>query len=91
MFIKIFFVYSSIKEEKMKTIWNFISGFIVIWLTYVFLRWYIKGHFGKYAIFFWIYTIFSIIMFINRPDHNPNWPQRDNRTGAELWEQQYGK
>jgi hypothetical protein len=75
----------------MKAIWNFISSFIVIALFAWFIQWYVKGHFGKYAILFWLNTIIAIIMYLNNPGYNENWPQRDNRTGAEVWEQTYGK
>jgi hypothetical protein len=75
----------------LRSLFRVIEGFIVFYLVFFMLRWYFKGHFGKHAIFFWLYTIITIIYIINRPDHNPNWPQRDSRTGAELWEEQYGK
>lgn len=74
-----------------RTLWNIFSAFAIFALLFAFLRWYIKGHFGKWSIFFWAYTILSIVMYINRPDHNPNWPQHDSRTGAEIWEENYGK
>lgn len=69
----------------MKAIWNIFSSFIVIALTIWFVQWYIKGHFGKYFIFFWLWTIISIVMYLSNPGYNPNWPQQDNRTGAEVW------
>jgi hypothetical protein len=75
----------------MKAIWNFISSFIVIALFVWFIQWYIKGHFGKYFIFFWLNTIIALIMYLTNPGYNENWPQHDNRTGAEVWEQTYGK
>jgi len=73
----------------MKGIWNFISTVSILVLTFVFLRWYIKGHFGKYFIFFWLWTIISIVIYLNNPGYNTNWPQRDNRTGAEVWNSNY--
>jgi hypothetical protein len=75
----------------MKTIWNLFSSFVIVGLTIWFIKWYVKGHFGKYAIFFWLYTIIVIVIFLNNPGYNPNWPQHDNRTGSEVWEQTYGK
>jgi len=75
----------------MKAIWNLISSFIVIALFVWFIQWYIKGHFGKYFIFFRLNTIIAIIMHLSNPGYNENWPQHDNRTGAEVWEQTYGK
>lgn len=70
----------------MKALWNLLSSFIIIALFIWFIRWYVKGHFGKYAIFFWSYTILSIILYLNRPDHNPNWPQHDSTPGYVYWE-----
>jgi hypothetical protein len=74
-----------------KSLFQLFHSIAIAALFVWFIRWYFKGHFGKYAIFFWLYTIISIIFLINRPDHNPNWPQHDSRTGAEAWEQQYGR
>jgi hypothetical protein len=74
-----------------RSILNFIGSIALVSLFIWFIQWYIKGHFGKYAIFFWLYTIISIVFLINRPDHNPNWPQHDSRTGAQVWESNYGK
>ena len=73
----------------MKAIWNLISSFIVIALFVWFIQWYIKGHFGKYFIFFWLNTIIALIMYLSNPGYNTNWPQRDNRTGAEVWNSNY--
>jgi hypothetical protein len=44
---------------------------------------------GKYFIFFWLNTIIALIMYISNPGYNTNWPQRDNRTGAEVWNSNY--
>ena len=70
----------------MKGLWNLLSSFIIIALLIWFVRWYVKGNFGKYAIFFWAYSIFTIILYLNRPDHNPNWPQHDSTPGYVYWE-----
>lgn len=59
---------------------------MIIGLAFVFVRWYIKGHFGKWAIFFWLNTILSISMFYYRKS---NIPPPDTRTGAEVWEQNH--
>ena len=75
----------------MKGLFKLIEGIIVFALFFAFIRWYIKGHFGKYFIFFWLNTVVAIIMYLSNPGYNSNWPQHDNRTGAEVWEQQYGK
>jgi hypothetical protein len=48
----------------MRGIFKFLEGVIVFYLAYVFIKWYIKGHFSKYFIFFWLNTIIAIIMFV---------------------------
>jgi len=73
----------------MKGFWELLNKIIIIALTVAFIRWYFKGHFGKYFILFWLFTIVSIIIMVNhkKPSDLPH----DNRTGAEVWEEQYGK
>jgi hypothetical protein len=75
----------------MAGIWKVLNSIIVIALAVWFVKWYVKGHFGKYFILFWTNTIIALIMYLSNPGYNKNWPQHDNRTGAEVWEQQYGK
>lgn len=75
----------------LKSLLQLFHSIAIVALFVWFIQWYFKGHFGKYAIFFWLYTIISIVFLISRPDHNNNWPQHDSRTGAEAWEQQYGR
>jgi len=75
----------------MAGIWKVLNSIIVIALAVWFVKWYVKGHFGKYFIFFWVNTIIAIIMYLSNPGYNENWPQHDNRTGAEVWEDTYGK
>ena len=58
----------------MKKLGELLGGLIVFYLAYVFLVWYIKGHFGKYFIFFWLNTILSIGMYYDHKQ-NPTWPQ----------------
>ena len=52
------------KKKIMRGIFKFLEGVIVFYLAYVFIKWYIKGHFSKYFIFFWLNTIIAIIMFV---------------------------
>ena len=47
----------------MKNFLNFLSGIFVFYLLFLFLKWYIKGHTGKYFIFFWLNTIFALFIF----------------------------
>jgi hypothetical protein len=68
----------------MKAIFNFISSIIVFTLAFVFLKWYIKGHFGKYFIFFWLNTIIAFATYFNHKNQIEQ--EYDHRTGAEVWE-----
>ncbi|MFN6013748.1 MAG: hypothetical protein ACK47F_03565 [Flavobacteriales bacterium] len=72
----------------LRTIWNTLSTFMIIALTISFVKWYVKGHFGKYFIFFWLYTISVIVIYVN---HKNNLPDPDTRTGAEVWEEMHGR
>lgn len=67
----------------MKGLFNFISGIIVFALAFAFLKWYIKGHFGKYFIFFWLNTLLSIYM---KYDHDRNVPKEDTTPGYVYFE-----
>lgn len=70
----------------MKGIWNIISSILILALTYAFIRWYIKGHFGKYFILFWLNTVLAIAMFINTKS---NIPQHDPTPGYVYWERNH--
>jgi hypothetical protein len=67
----------------LESLFNLFKGIAIIYLAFVFLAWYIKGHFGKYFIFFWINTFLSIAIYYN---HQANIKPYDTRTGAEIWE-----
>ncbi len=67
----------------MRGLWNIISTLSILMLTYVFLRWYIKGHFGKYFILFWLWTSLSIFTYIH---HKNNRPKEDTTPGYVYWE-----
>ena len=67
----------------MKAIWNFISTVSILFLAFVFFRWYIKGHFGKYFIFFWLWTFLSIGIYIHHSNHKP---VEDTTPGYVYWE-----
>ena len=75
----------------LKSFWKMLNSIIIIALAVWFVQWYVKGHFGKYFIFFWATTILALVMYLSSPGYNSNWPQHDRRTGAEIWEEQYGK
>ena len=66
----------------MRGFFRLLEGLILFSLAFLFLRWFIKGLFGKYFIFFWIYLFIAVIMFIsNRVNKEPY----DTRTGAEIF------
>lgn len=67
----------------MKAIWSLIRNIGIFFLVFFLLRWYIKGHFGKYAIFFWLYSIFCFIMYVHNVN---NKPKEDNTPGYVYWE-----
>ena len=69
----------------LKSLFKVIQGIFLFYLAYIFIKWYVKGHFGKYFIFFWLYTILSIVMYINH--QNKIEEEYDHRTGSEIWEE----
>jgi hypothetical protein len=44
-------------------LFRLLHGIIVFWVVFAFIRWYIKGHFGKYFVLFWLFTISCIIYY----------------------------
>lgn len=66
----------------MKLFWKILDTLFIVTLTVVFIRWYIKGHFGKYFIFFWLWTIFSIVNYIH---YQNNKPKHDSTPGYVYW------
>ena len=71
----------------LKAIFQLIKSIFLFYLAYIFLKWYVKGHFGKYFIFFWLYTILSIILFLASKSTDPEQERIYNMTGAEYWEE----
>ena len=73
----------------MRAFLRFLEGIILFGLAISFVKWFIKGLFGKYFYLFWLWLIASIVYFWAY--HNPNimfnhsWPQHDSTTGAEAW------
>lgn len=62
---------------------NFISGIFLFYLFFSFLKWYVKGHFGKYFILFWAYTILTIYFWSYKKDQYKK--EQDPRSGYEIW------
>lgn len=67
----------------MKAIWNFISSVMILALAYAFIRWYVKGHFGKYFILFWLNTIMAFAMYFH---DKATQPEYDPTPGYVYWE-----
>jgi len=62
-----------------------LEGFILFYLAFMFIKWYIKGHFGKYFILFWAWTIFSIFFNISETKRLNEKYASDPRSGQEIW------
>lgn len=66
-----------------------IEGLAIFAIVFWFMKWYIKGHFGKHALFFWIWSISVLVMAI----HDNNRRNREQMeyekmgTGAEIWKE----
>ena len=69
----------------MRAFLNFLSGLFLFYLVYVALKWYIKGHFGKHFIFFWLYSFFAIFMYFKHQQQIKS--EYDPRSGQEIWEE----
>lgn len=70
----------------MRGFFRVLEGFVLFGLAFMFLKWFIKGLFGRYFIVFWAWLIIAIVMFIHaRATEEPY----DYRTGAEVWESKY--
>jgi hypothetical protein len=73
----------------MKGILKVLEGIFLFGLAIIFFKWFLKGLFGRYFIFFWAWLIISFYMYFN---HQKEFKESyDRRTGAEVWESQYGK
>ena len=73
----------------MRMIFNLLRGFVLFGFAFMFLQWFVKGLFGKYFILFWIWLIVAFMMYYNNKKELEN--SYDRRTGAEVWEEKYGK
>jgi hypothetical protein len=72
------------------SIFKFITGVLLLYYFFMFILWYIKGHFSKNFIFFWAFSIVGF--FICKYEHNriENKYQEyqskyGNKSGYELW------
>ena len=73
----------------MRMIFNLLRGFALFGFAFMFLRWFVKGLFGKYFILFWIWLIIAFMMYYNNQKELET--SYDHRTGAEVWEEKYSK
>ena len=60
-----------------------IEGIVLFYLVFVFLKWYIKGHFEKYFILFWICTI--VVIF--HQYQYQTYSEYDPRSGYEIFKE----
>lgn len=67
----------------MKRLLEFISTLFILILAAWFVKWYIKGHFGKYRIYFWLNTILALILWFTYPSIKP---KENNEPGYVYWE-----
>ena len=72
----------------MRVFLKFLECIVLFGLAIIFVKWFVKGLFGRYFYIFWIWLIVAIGMVIHdRATQEPY----DHRTGAEIWEERYGK
>lgn len=62
-----------------------LEGFILFYLLFIVIRWYVKGHFGKYFILFWAYSIFCIVLFTIEKQKMKD--DQDPRSGYQIWQE----
>lgn len=72
------------------SVFRVLTGALLLYYFYLFIVWYIKGHFGKYFIFFWGWTILSAFIFIYEKNKSEReWEEYQmkygNKSGYELW------
>lgn len=64
-------------------LFKFIEGLFLFGLAFYAMKWFIKGHFSKYFIFFWAYSIYFVYAFYQ---HNYGPPSTDPRPDYVRWE-----
>ncbi len=60
-----------------------LEGLMLFYLVFWLLGWYIKGHFGKYFIFFWIFSALCVFVYFNHQQQLKD--EYDPRSGQEIW------
>jgi hypothetical protein len=66
-------------------LFRLLEGFILFYLLFAFIKWYITGHFGKYAVLFWAFTISCFICYPIVKQHHEAKYASDYRSGQEIW------
>jgi len=68
-------------------LFRLLEGIVLFYLLFAFLKWYITGHFGKYAILFWAFTISGFICYpIIKQQHEAKYAS-DHRSGYEMFKE----
>jgi len=65
-------------------LFRLLEGIVLFYLLFVFLKWYITGHFGKYALLFWLFTISGFICYPIVKHHHEAKYASDHRSGYEM-------
>jgi len=73
-------------------VFRVLAGALLLYYFYLFIVWYIKGHFSKYFIFFWAWAILYVIVYFydaNQREKNQReyWEKYGSKSGAELFEE----
>jgi hypothetical protein len=68
-------------------LFRLLEGIVLFYLLFVFLKWYITGHFGKYFILFWIFTASCFIYYpIAKQQHEAKHVS-SSKSGYELFKE----
>ena len=53
----------------MRAFFKLLEGAMLFYLLYLFVKWYVKGHFGKYWYLFWIYSGIALFMYLDNASY----------------------
>jgi hypothetical protein len=68
-------------------LFRLLEGIVLFYLLFVFLKWYITGHFGKYALLFWLFTISFCIYYPIEKSRLDTKYASDHRSGYEMFKE----
>ena len=60
----------------LKKLFALLEGLFLFGLAFTFLRWYIRGSFGKYWYWFWLNTILAFGMYYDHHNSEHEWRPR---------------